>query len=488
MARPTRSQPHGETFVDDPAEWRGWTGLAARRSRPQALPGAQGGQGLAAPANIVPYDAGYARAMKRLQVKGPPVWAQAVALVAMFLFSEFLISLLLMGPEGEGGSDSSIGRMLFYPAYAAIAVLIVLERRRFIRAMIAAPVLVAVTGLVFLSVQWSIDPGVTLRRAVALGMTTAFGLYLGATYSWMQLIRLLALLNAALLALSLVVIFAAPELGRDFVVHDGAWRGGWQEKNTMGAYMARALIVFLCAAAIDTPRRWLWLGLSAASLFMAVMSNSATSLIACTVVLATLAVTSLMQRGAGLVVMVGWAGLFALMSLGVALAVAPEAFVAIIGKDLTLTGRTDIWEAVSYQLTSRDAWGLGFGFGAFWSVEEGPAYWIRQELQWDVPNAHNGWLETILGLGLVGAVLMAIQLAITLFMGAAQITKPGMGVKFALAFLMLFLLYSLSESFLITQNNIVWVLFAAVTVKLMRPVYDARRPPVGRRPRFLSLR
>ena len=39
---------------------------------------------------------------------------------------------------------------------------------------------------------------------------------------------------------------------------------------------------------------------------------------------------------------------------------------------------------------------------------EGPAWAIRRALQWDVPSAHNGWVELWLDIGIGGVVLFGI--------------------------------------------------------------------------------
>ena len=453
-------------FIDDPAEWQGW----GPEARPPKKPAGAG----------VPVVYDPRVRIKPAPIKNPSLPAQIITFIGLFLFSEFLFSLVLAGPvnpqeyiaETEGPSV----RGLYYLFYVAIAACMMMQMRRMWRSVRAAPRFVALVALVVLSSMWSLDPGVTFRRSFAFAVSTAFGLYIGANYSWMALIRLLALLYVAMITLSLALILAAPDLGRDFVVHGGAWRGGWQEKNAMGAYMARGLAVFIAAAMIDYPRRWLWAFFGLVCVFMAVMSKSATSLIACSVCIAAFLAVAIFKRGTGLVVVAAWLGLFSAMTLGIAMALRPDLFVSLIGKDLTFTGRTDIWEVVTFQLTQYKAWTWGFGYGSFWVTDEGPAYWIRVHLQWPVPNAHNGWLETILGIGLVGVTLIAFQMVITFFMALLQVRRAGPGVSFAIAFLMLFLLYSLSESYLMQQNNIIWVLFVAITVKMMKPVIDARVP------------
>ncbi len=57
---------------------------------------------------------------------------------------------------------------------------------------------------------------------------------------------------------------------------------------------------------------------------------------------------------------------------------------------------------------------LGYGYYAFWLPENGPAYWVREAVDWQVASAHSGWLELALGMGRIGVVLFALQLLATL--------------------------------------------------------------------------
>lgn len=65
-----------------------------------------------------------------------------------------------------------------------------------------------------------------------------------------------------------------------------------------------------------------------------------------------------------------------------------------LGRDETLTGRTEVWENLIPVAMSRSV--LGHGFGGFWTQASRKAY--------DIGEAHNGYLEILLELGFVGIV------------------------------------------------------------------------------------
>jgi exopolysaccharide production protein ExoQ len=75
-------------------------------------------------------------------------------------------------------------------------------------------------------------------------------------------------------------------------------------------------------------------------------------------------------------------------------------FLALVGRDLTFTGRTDIWKILIAQPVNRL---IGSGFESFWltplAEKAGEGYWFK------LNQAHNGYLEMYLHIGLIGLTL-----------------------------------------------------------------------------------
>jgi O-antigen ligase len=245
--------------------------------------------------------------------------------------------------------------------------------------------------------------------------------------------------------------------------HPGAWAGVWTHKNLLGNHMGAGVAFFLGACLCDPGRRRLWLVFLAATFALVLLSTSATALMLSFIVFGVTGVGAALRRGP-------WMALAA--STGLALAVvaalgavllAPDLLFHLIGRDATLTGRTDIWAALSDSVRERP-W-FGYGFAAFWDEKEGPVYWIRDQLGWGVPNAHNGWLELALALGLVGAGLAALHVARTYWRAGAALRDPEAG-RVAPAFLAMFLLVTLTEGYLLQDNNALWAVYVAMAAKL----------------------
>ena len=148
------------------------------------------------------------------------------------------------------------------------------------------------------------------------------------------------------------------------------------------------------------------------------------------------------------------------MAFGGMMWLAPDTLFELLGKDPSLTGRTDIWEAVLRQ--SEKSPTLGFGFAAFWGLQSAPAEWVRDNTGWLVPTAHNGWLDLLVQLGSVGVTAMAVVLSLATLAAILRFRVLGDGY-WSILYLAVFLLQSASESFLLQHNSLAWV-FACVAI------------------------
>ena len=77
-----------------------------------------------------------------------------------------------------------------------------------------------------------------------------------------------------------------------------------------------------------------------------------------------------------------------------------EGATSTLGRDETLTGRTEIWAILLPDVEKHPF--LGYGFGGYWTSETHKEEKIRE--------AHSGYLDALLDLGFVGLFLLAIYL------------------------------------------------------------------------------
>lgn len=393
-------------------------------------------------------------------------WEPLAAALCLAQFSEPFFAAVaqsqgLIEPPGYA-------RAAFLPVYLFLGWAIWRDRAKAFATARATPLLMALIALAFVSTFWSIDSGATLRRSVWLALTMGFGLYLAWRYQWRELISVIAAAFVVLVVGSLALGALAPSIGRMSFEHPGAWSGLWTHKNTLGGIMALGVAVCAGAAIVEPARRKLWIATAIGAFALVLLSTSKTALLASMLGLGVIAAGMIVRRGL-LPTIILTSGVLVAIILGTAIVLtAPDLIVAALGRDLTLTGRTEIWDASARFVEARP-W-LGFGYYAFWLPENGPAYWVREAVMWQVASAHSSWLELALGLGRVGVVLFALQLLATLKRGAGAMMDVLAGL-WAPAFLAAFTLYTLSESHALQANNLFWTIYVAVAARL---ALDAR--------------
>lgn len=388
-------------------------------------------------------------------------WEYVAAVLILLVFSEGLLPRLVSGEAVAEGSP--LLRFIWLPLYAIIFVGLLSQAGAVARTCLRLPFLIGLLVVCTASFAWSIDPGLTQRRSLAIVMTTGAGLYLGTRYRWQDLLRIL---GAAWLIVALASFFTGlllPGFGREQEIHPGAWSGLYFEKNQMGGHMARAALIAVFLWIMDRRMRWLWASTAVLCAVLVLLSISKTALLGLIIGLGVLGIGALMKRGfrTGLVTLWIGAGIAGLGAATVWL--APEIVFALLGRDASLTGRTDIWITLMDFIEQRPV--LGYGYGSFWAIDSDPGNWVRATLQWDAPTAHNGWLEITLALGMVGLVLLALDFLLTLGRAVLASVTTWTGL-FALAFVAQFFVFSLSESASFQQNSIVWLIYVAVAAKL----------------------
>jgi O-antigen ligase len=113
---------------------------------------------------------------------------------------------------------------------------------------------------------------------------------------------------------------------------------------------------------------------------------------------------------------------------------------ATVGRDATLTGRTEIWHQALGLVTNPL---FGTGYESFWL---GPRLEQMWQINWWHPiQAHNGYLEVYLDLGWIGVFLLAILL----LWGCRSVVEgfrrnPELG-RLRIALFVIAVLYNLTE-------------------------------------------
>ena len=408
----------------------------------------------------------------------PKVPGDAFTFIVLFLATGAFQSMLL---DNSSPQAVAAGNPLLQIAWIAVYVLMfvrALQHRRILLEIIRAnKLLFAVAFFALLSTLWSSDPGVTLRRGVAVVATTVFGADLAARFSLRDQLKILAFVLGVVVVLSVFVQVLFPGLVPTAdSAYGSAWNGAFIQKNDFARIVVLATIVWVLLIPRGPQK----------SLTTTIVVGGA-----CALVLATQSKTGLVV----LVAMLGWMRLLrffqkrstAWMAAGVLGLLIVAGIVSVsfdmdhatqmLGRDSTLTGRTQIWE-----LSLQSAWHrpiLGYGYSAFWNVSP-EALHIRRLLHWDVPHAHNGFIELILELGFVGLGLMICLYLMALVRGVRYLKRNwSQESAWPLLYVVLTLMYQITENTIFVANTIFWMLLVAAICSITEIAPARSRKRVG---------
>ena len=400
--------------------------------------------------------------------------ATAVAMIMIYT------QCWLMALQGDkpGATDSPLVRAMFFPAYAGGMLLLALSPGQTLRAWLRQPVLIVILWIVAASVIWSITPAESLRRVVALIMTTLGGVVIAARWRWPGLAEVIATAHAILAAVSLMAVVAVPHFGVMHELFPGAWRGLWTEKNTLGINMTIGFVACAAAGLLEPRRRRLWTAAACLCFVLLLGSTSKTSLVSCLLGGCGLVLVVIVRRGPVGKIVGTYAAVAAALLLGLGLLTASDLFLAVLGKDATLTGRTKIWAGVMNRIQERP-W-LGYGYEAVWTDTDpwAPLAWITKQSGFRAYHAHNSWLEQWLGLGVLGLSAWALYF-LEVWTRALIALYRSAGAYLAIPFLLVYSLTTLTESVALVFNDSRWLIFVAVAAKLALPPDPASDPALG---------
>lgn len=406
-------------------------------------------------------------------------WAVMAAAVLLALaYSQAWTAPITRGAEPDAAT-SALLRSLFYPVYLIALALAATGPVETLRTALKSPLLLALLAVIAASTLWSVAPDMTARRVVALGFTTLTGVVLAARLDWRRLVEAISAAHALLVIGCFLVGVFVPEIGRHDPNFPFAWRGLWTEKNGLGSAMAIAAVLFVAAAALSPRRRLLWLVFAGLATTLVLLSTSKTSLLALTLAGCAMLFVFLVRRGAAMGVATTWLAAVAAGLAALGLFFAADAFLEFLGKDPTLTGRTQLWQAIWRRIEARPL--TGYGYGAVWdnTATWSPGQWIGRDADgFFADHAHNSWLEAWLNFGLVGLLVFAAWFAMVWLRTAASVYRDlkGEGAAYvAFPFLCLFTLLTLTESVAFTYNDLRWVLLVAFATKLAAGARSWRR-------------
>lgn len=334
------------------------------------------------------------------------------------------------------------------------------------------------------SIIWSDYPDIAFKRWIKSWGDYVMVLILLTDRNRLQAIKqVFARVGMVLLPLSILFIKYYPDLGRAYASH---WEGTVffvgvaADKNMLGM----CCMVFGFAAfwrilvALSGPRaKWGKLLFVHGILFflaswLLLQSNSMTST-ACFVLVSALVGANTFFRFARKkwFVNVGAAAIILLCASVLFLNIG-GGLLQSLGRNSTLTGRTDIWDAV-LQVPINPV--LGAGFENFWMGERLKALWTIPIVN-GINEAHNGYLETYLNLGWVGVTLLGLLILTGYRNILRMFSRDPEGARLRLGFFVIAVVYNFTEAG-IRSTDLVWLAFLFATIAVPNLVARKKTKP-----------
>lgn len=339
--------------------------------------------------------------------------------------------------------------------------------------------------MTFASVAWSITPNVSVEslRGEFFPMT-AFATYFASRFNIRQQMRVIAITLAIAAFFSMFYALAVPSVG----LHvgdkfDGAWKGIYSQKNVLSSVMALTMLVFFILSIANrnrTERLLARCGLLF-SIMLIILSTSLSGLLVFIALLIIVLASRVFRwRGYESVLLLDVVGMIVLGTVTY-LSGTWQDIVVSMGKDPTLSARTLIWEGSMDTLMARSPL-VGFGRSAFWVPGNDAAFEIGAlSHRGFVPShGHNGYVDVLMDLGLVGFGLFVLGLLITFGMAlrrAYRATEPEDLWPFA--FLTLMMIYNMTESLLMWRTSLYWVVYMIVFLSIRRWPRRSRAAQAG---------
>ena len=349
-------------------------------------------------------------------------------LLALLLTVAMVFMLLPVGFDwhieeklsAEGASGGTIARKVqWLPIYVICAYVIFRRRALFLIYLRHInpflPLFIAWCGL---TAFWSYDPATTIRKTVQFAGLASVGIAFSLA-SWYpaRVQTVLRPFFALMVAICIVSVIVAPDFAKHDALGDpallGNWKGVTSNKNTFGMLCAMCFIFYShgwASRAVSARQAVPILLMTMVGLYGAKSTTSMVISVASAGWIWMLLRNPIVTAG-GILRLLLMAILILAVPLFIYLLIVGDLtwakiatpIVTPLGKDITLTQRTVIWEEMTHFIVQHP-W-AGGGYGAFWLGHGSASDPISKVLFWIPWQGHNGYMDMLNETGIIGLTL-----------------------------------------------------------------------------------
>ncbi|EJL34060.1 lipid A core-O-antigen ligase-like enyme [Caulobacter sp. AP07] len=367
----------------------------------------------------------------------------------------------------EGVSvDPTAQKVMLYSLIPLLGLYVLFEPRRFFGYFTRMPLMAAgVIAACLASLVVSIDLGASLRGIMAVAILTAAPLLYRLRYGGAETFRALA--NFAIVSAFANILYtvAFPQFAVMGGSYAGDVKGLFYHKNGLGQFSAVGFLILFSGSGLYRKldkREILRKCALVLSLLLVVIAHSSTAIVMVFTGVALLFGLRMLQKiGDSLLrsiivltlcIVVGVLGSYVYLTVA-------EAIASAFGKDLTFSGRSDIWNQLIPLIYDRPL--LGYGFATFRQ-----SYIIDQyvHLGHGVLSIHNTYIELCLNIGVPATITWCVYLIGTVFQKIGMVQREPLLQEAQakdIVIILLIMIGSMTEAGLMLAPVILWPFLAA---------------------------
>lgn len=323
-----------------------------------------------------------------------------------------------------------IASIAFALVYIGGLILIATQARQLLSNPVQLLLAVSFPFFALASIFWGVEPETSLRHATQLTFTALIGASIGCALKPHSLIMAMSVAFVGLIVLSVANLWLqiVPAFQqRDYLVGNEYFTGIFAHKNTLGLVLCLAALCLAYLASSSIRPRWPFAIALIALLPIFLFARSTTSIAIYALVLCMPLLCLYLQfKGFRLLIFLSLcSGALALIILMELMSVSLiDVVLELAGKGRDISGRTSLW-AIATEQIQEEPW-LGVGYQSYWSTAlfSRQVEIIRGFLEPSIEHFHNTWLETLVGVGILGLLSLVAIPAVLFCRFLSRLCQP----------------------------------------------------------------
>ncbi len=410
------------------------------------------------------------------QVMLGSAWNRIEKVIVCIVLAIHTGALVSLPQKLAGGNLPGLGLVWAIGAVLCLIFVAINLKKTLQTALYAWPIL-ALSLWAWLSFNWTIDRYETMRGLLLITSSQLFAFAVAGRFSWEEIIEQFGWTLLTLVTISVLLAIAMPTVGVMSEIHIGAWAGVWQEKQLLGIFASHGIIASISMAALRPKFAWLWLAGASLCVIAIIGSTGRTALLMTAMSIAMGAWLRISNRGVLGAAIAAWIGVICGGIAILAVSGGLDFILHSLGRGTSLTGRTEIWDAVKKLGDMRPM--TGWGFLSVWRGEEvmtSPYQWVMDWTDFKPANAHSAWLDIYMQLGKPGFVLLALCMGWAWFGVLFKGAQNHLATAFAGATLMGITFISFTETNLVGAMDLQWLYVPLIGAKLFSSIGRSEQP------------